>query len=195
MAYFAQVLLSGIMLGMLYGLVTLGFVLIYKSSGIFNFAQSTLVMIGAFLGYAFIIQLGMPIWAGLLVVLIVSVGLGFALERWPLRPMMGAPAFAKWGIDFVGPIHLAAAMHTHAEYIIIAIDYATKWVEAKATIKNDARTTAKFLYEHVFTRYGLPIEIVSGRGTHFLNGVIEHLLEEFMVIHKKSAPYHPQANG
>ena len=71
----------------------------------------------------------------------------------------------------------------------------TKWVEAKATPKNDAHTVAKFLYENVFTRYGLPIEIVSDRGLHFLNKVIEHLLNEFMVIHRKSAPYHPQANG
>ena len=84
-------------------------------------------------------------------------------------------------------------MHTHAKYIIVATYYLTKWVEAKATIKNDARTTAKFLYEHVFTRYGLPIEIVSDQGTHFLNEVIEHLLEEFMVINKRSAPYQPQA--
>ena len=86
-------------------------------------------------------------------------------------------------------------MHTHVEYIIVATDYVTKWVEAKATIKNNAQTTAKFLYEHAFTRYGLPIEIVTDRGTHFLNEVIEHLLEEFMVIHKKFAPYHQQDNG
>ncbi len=111
-----------------------------------------------------------------------------------VRPMMGARAFAKWGIDFVGPIH-PAAMKTHAEYIIVATDYVTKWVEAKATVKNDAHTTAKFLYKNIFTRYGLPIEIVSDRGTHFLNETIEYLLGEFMVIHKKSAPYHPQANG
>ena len=71
----------------------------------------------------------------------------------------------------------------------------TKWVEAKAALKNDAHTTAKFLYENVFTRYSLPIETVSNRGSHFLNKVIEHLLNEFMVIHKKSTPYHPQANG
>ena len=63
-------------------------------------------------------------------------------DEMPLRPMMGARAFAKWGIDFVGSIH-PGAMHTHAEYIIVATDYVTKWVEAKATIKNDARTTAK----------------------------------------------------
>ena len=45
------------------------------------------------------------------------------------------------------------------------------------------------------TRYGLPIEIVSDQGIHFINEVIEFLLEEFMVIHRRSAPYRPQANG
>ena len=52
-------------------------------------------------------------------------------------------------------------MRTHAEYIIVAIDYVTKWVEAKVTVKNNVHTTVKFLYENIFTRYGLPIEIVS----------------------------------
>ncbi|MCO5580816.1 hypothetical protein L7F22_034688 [Adiantum nelumboides] len=112
----------------------------------------------------------------------------------PLRSMMRAIAFAKWGIDFVGPI-APLAYKSHAQYIIVAIDYLTKWVEAKATTKNDAKTTAQFLYENIFTRYGLPIEIVSDRGTHFINEVTEQLLDEFMVIHCKSAPYHPQANG
>ncbi|MCO5564622.1 hypothetical protein L7F22_018287 [Adiantum nelumboides] len=111
----------------------------------------------------------------------------------PLRPMMGARAFAKWGIDFVG--HCPPAYKSHAQFIIVATDYLTKWVEAKATTKNDTKTTAQFLYENIFTRYGLPIEIVSDRGTHFINEVIEQLLDEFMVIHRKSAPYHPQANG
>ena len=108
----------------------------------------------------------------------------------PLQPMMGVRAFAKWGIDFIGPID-PPAMRTQAQYIIAATNYVTKWVEVKATQKNDAYTTAKFLFEYAFTRYGLPIEIVSDRGTHFLNEVIEHLLEEFIVIHKKSAPNHP----
>ena len=112
----------------------------------------------------------------------------------PLRPMMGARAFAKWGIDFVGPIN-PPAYRTQAQYIIVATNYLTKWVEAKANPKNDARTTACFLYEYVFTRYGLPIEIISDRGTHFINEVIHYLLDEFMVRHRKSAPYHPQANG
>ena len=96
--------------------------------------------------------------------------------------MMGARAFAKWGINFVGPIN-PPAHRTWAQYIIVVTDYLTKWVEAKATVKNDARTTAKFLYENVFTRYGLPIEIVSDQGVHFINEVIEFLLAEFMVLH------------
>ncbi|MCO5607683.1 hypothetical protein L7F22_061881 [Adiantum nelumboides] len=89
----------------------------------------------------------------------------------------------------------ATGIQTQAQYIIVATYYLTEWAEAKATRKNDAQTTAAFLYENVFTRYGLPIEIISDRGTHFLNEVIEYLLSEFMVIHNKSAPYHPQANG
>ncbi|MCO5580152.1 hypothetical protein L7F22_034019 [Adiantum nelumboides] len=112
----------------------------------------------------------------------------------PLRPMMGARAFAKWGIDFIRPI-APLAYRMHAQYIIVDTIYLTKWVEAKATAKNDAKTIAQFLYENIFTRYGLPIEIVSDRGTYFINEPIEFLLGEFMVIHQKSAPYHPQANG
>ena len=54
--------------------------------------------------------------------------------------MMGTRAFAKWGIDFVGPIN-PPAYRSHAQYIIIATDYLTKWVEAKATVKADAGKT------------------------------------------------------
>ena len=111
----------------------------------------------------------------------------------PLRPIVSTRAFAKWGIDFVGP--LPPAKGTHCQYIIVATDYLTKWAEARASTKNDARTTAKFLYENIFVRFGLPIEIVSDQGTHFINAVIGELLNEFLVTHRRSAPYHPQANG
>ncbi|MCO5590321.1 hypothetical protein L7F22_044290 [Adiantum nelumboides] len=114
----------------------------------------------------------------------------------PLKPMMEARAFAKWEKDFVELIE-PPAYRTHVQYIIVATHYLTKWVEAKGTIKNDAKTTAQFLCENIFTSYGLPIvEIMNDRETYFINEVIELLLDEFMVIHKKSAAlYHPQVNN
>ena len=98
------------------------------------------------------------------------------------------------GIDFVRPIK-PPAKGSGAQYIIVATNYLTKWVKAKATPKNNACTTAKFLFENIFIRYGLPLEIVSDQGVHFVNEAIEYLLVEFMVTHKRSAPYHLQANG
>ena len=102
----------------------------------------------------------------------------------PLRPIMSARVFAKWRIDFVGPIK-PPAKGSRAQYIIVAIGYYTKWVEAKATPKNNARTTTKFLFENIFTRYGLPLEIVSDQGVYFVNEVIDFLLAESMVTQKR----------
>ena len=108
-----------------------------------------------------------------------------AQDQMPLRPIMSARAFAKWGIDFVGPIK-PPAKGSGAQYIIVATDYLTKWVEAKTTPRNDALTSAKFLFEDIFTRYGLTLEIMSDQGVHFVNEVIKFLLVEFMVIHKRN---------
>ena len=77
----------------------------------------------------------------------------------------------------------------------MAIDYVTKWAEAKATRKADANATAKFLFENIITRFGCPFEIVSDNGTHFINEVIKELTSSFMISHHKSTPYYPQANG
>ena len=67
-------------------------------------------------------------------------------------------------------------------------NYVTKWVESKAMQKKDVHKVAKYLYQYVFTRYRLPIEIVSDRGSHFLNETIKYLSDELMVIYKKSVP-------
>ena len=112
----------------------------------------------------------------------------------PLRPLMGAIVFAKWGIEFVGPIY-PPAYRLQAQYNIIDMEYLNKWVEARTTRQSDAHTIAKFLFEELLMRYGLPIELVDDKGTHFLNDVIAFLLDEFLIIHNKSIPYHPQANG
>ena len=80
-------------------------------------------------------------------------------------------------------------------YIILAIDYATKWVEARPTRKNNASTVAIFLFEEIMMRFGHPLELVSDRGTHFLNDVICDITTKYLINHRKTTPYNPKANG
>ncbi|OAE18999.1 hypothetical protein AXG93_2551s1020 [Marchantia polymorpha subsp. ruderalis] len=68
-------------------------------------------------------------------------------------------------------------------------------VEARATRRDDAATVAAFLFESIITRYGCPLELVSDRGTHFLNQIIEDLTRYFHIKHRKTTPYNPKANG
>ena len=94
MSTFIQLMLTGLLVGGIYGLVALGFVLIYKSTRIFNFAQGELLMLGAFFCWAMIEQIHMPLWASFLSTVIFAVGVGFAIERVVLRPMIGQPILA-----------------------------------------------------------------------------------------------------
>jgi hypothetical protein len=64
-------------------------------------------------------------------------------NHWPLTPIIPLVPFEKWGIDFIGPISPVSSQKKR--YIILATDNATKWVEARATRKNDAQTSALFL--------------------------------------------------
>jgi hypothetical protein len=114
--------------------------------------------------------------------------------RMPHHPVLPLEPFQKWGLDFVGPFK-PPAMRTGNRYIIVATDYCTKWVEAKALRDNTAASTAKFLYECIWCRYGCPIELISDQGGHFLGQVIESLTTFYAVVHKRSTPYYPQANG
>ena len=104
-----------------------------------------------------------------------------------------AEPFMKWGLDFVGPIK--KTRHTGKRYILVATDYATKWVEARALRTNSAQETAQFLYESILTRFGCPLHLVSDQGSHFLNGTIQVLTEHFLLRHTTSTTYYPQGNG
>ncbi|MCO5604957.1 hypothetical protein L7F22_059132 [Adiantum nelumboides] len=115
-------------------------------------------------------------------------------DRMPLHPIKVTQPFQKWGLDFVGPIS-PVPCNTQSRYIIVATDYVTKWIEAKASRKANAITTAKFLFENIIARFGCPFEIVSDNGTHFINEVIKELTSNFMISHHKSTPYYPQANS
>jgi branched-chain amino acid transport system permease protein len=89
-----QLLVSGISQGCVYGLIALGFVLIYKATEMINFAQGDLMMFGAFLGITFISVMGMPFITGVLAALATMALIGIVLERLLLRPMIGEPHFA-----------------------------------------------------------------------------------------------------
>jgi branched-chain amino acid transport system permease protein len=94
MINFAQLLFTGISVGIIYGLVALGFVLIYKSSKIFNFAQGEMVMVGAFLTWSFLGLFHLPFIPGLILALGVAGLVGYQLERFPFRRMIGQPILA-----------------------------------------------------------------------------------------------------
>jgi hypothetical protein len=68
-------------------------------------------------------------------------------------------------------------------------------VEAKALRDNIAKNTMKFLYENIITQFGCPTHLVNDQGSHFVNSLIELLMQEFMIIHHKSTSYYPQGNG
>src|SRR5258706_7131100 len=91
---FLQLLISGVSLGCVYGLIALGFVLIYKATETVNFAQGELMMLGAFCALACIGIFGMPFWLAALVSVFVMAGFGWLVERVVIRPVLGQPAFS-----------------------------------------------------------------------------------------------------
>ncbi|CAM8923623.1 unnamed protein product [Rhodiola kirilowii] len=80
-------------------------------------------------------------------------------------------------------------------YILIAVDYVSKWVEAKATRCDDAKTVVDFLHTNIFCRYRVPKAIISDQGTNFCNRMMAATLKHYHVHHHISTAYHPQTNG
>ena len=91
---FVQLVISGVALGCIYGLIALGFVLIYKATETVNFAQGELMMLGAFCGLAGATLLGFPFWVSVLATLVAMAVIGVLTERLVIRPILGQPAFS-----------------------------------------------------------------------------------------------------
>ncbi|MBN2058878.1 MAG: branched-chain amino acid ABC transporter permease [Deltaproteobacteria bacterium] len=94
MTFFLQLVVTGFSLGMVYALIAIGFVIILKCSDAFNIAQGHFVMIGGYLGFTFLVPLGLPIWATLLFSIFVAIVMGLLIERLTLRPLIGQPVLA-----------------------------------------------------------------------------------------------------
>jgi transposase InsO family protein len=110
----------------------------------------------------------------------------------PLRPLpsMALP-FERWGIDFIQDLPMTKSGNSH---IITAIDYATRWIVAKAVPNRDQKTVLKFLYE-LALNYGPPGEIISDRANVFLSEALREFEGNMGIKHKASTPYHPRTNG
>ncbi|CAN6580954.1 unnamed protein product [Malus baccata var. baccata] len=114
-----------------------------------------------------------------------------AKDQIPQTPIFNVEIFYVWGIDFMG--HFPSSFGF--TYILLAVDYVSKWVEAKATRTNDSRVVSDFIKTNIFSRFGMPRVFKSDGSSHFCNRTIEALFKKYNVTHKASTPYHPQTNG
>ena len=108
-----------------------------------------------------------------------------------LRGIMVVQIFDVWGIDFMGPFPPSF----ENLYILLAIDYVSKWVEAVACSRNDANTVVSFLQKNILSRFGTPRTIISDGGSHFANKIFAKLMSRYGIKHVMSLAYHPQTNG
>ncbi|CAM8902567.1 unnamed protein product [Rhodiola kirilowii] len=109
----------------------------------------------------------------------------------PQVPILVNDVFDIWGLDFMGPFPVSCGY----TYIFVTVDYVSKWVEAKATKSDDAKTIIDFLRTNLFCRYGVPKALISDQGSHFCNRMMAATLKHYNVHHRTSTAYHPQTNG
>ncbi|XP_063948099.1 uncharacterized protein LOC135152193 [Daucus carota subsp. sativus] len=100
--------------------------------------------------------------------------------------------FAMWGMDILGPFPLASAQR---KFLIVAIDYFTKWIEAKPLAKITTKQVAQFFWENVICRYGIPRVLVTDNGAQFNNPEFVGYCNDYSIELRFTSVAHPQANG
>nr|GEY08236.1 reverse transcriptase domain-containing protein [Tanacetum cinerariifolium] len=111
-------------------------------------------------------------------------------DEMPQNVIQVCEIFDVWGIDFMGPFPNSKGN----KYILVVVDYLSKWVEAKALPTNDARVVVKFL-KSLFSQFRTLKAIISDRGTHFCNDQFAKVMSKYGVTHRLSTAYHPQTSG
>lgn len=109
----------------------------------------------------------------------------------PLQNFPYMKIYNVWGIDLMGPF-LYSNGH---RYILLAVDYVSKWMEAISVPTNDAKVVLNFVKKNIFTRFGTPRALISNGRTLFCNELLGNLLSMYGVKHKATMAYHPQTSG
>ena len=109
-----------------------------------------------------------------------------------LFPVISVAPFMKWGIDYMMCNLASAGGH---KYIIVVVDYFTKWVEEIPTFKADRETVAFFVFNQINARFGIPKEIVTDHGSHFQNSMMTELTTMLGFRQDHSSSLYPQVNG
>ncbi|CAN6551449.1 unnamed protein product [Malus baccata var. baccata] len=109
----------------------------------------------------------------------------------PQQSLLVVELFDVWGIDFMGPFPSSF----NNQYILVTVDYVSKWVEAIATPTNDYKVVLRFLQGTIFPRFGTPRVIISDGGPHFINKAFAALMVKYNINHRVATPYHPQTSG
>ena len=113
----------------------------------------------------------------------------------PAEPLTNITApwpFVQWGIDIVGPLPTAIRQK---KFLIVAIDYFTKWVEAESTATITGKVVQKFLEASIISRFGIPRILISDNGKQFDSSEVREYCEMLHIRHNFTSVYHPQANG
>ena len=111
----------------------------------------------------------------------------------PLNVMTSPWPFAMWGIDMIGEIKPTAS-NGH-RFILVAIDYFTKWVEAASFASVTKNVVARFIKHNLICLYGIPERIITDNGTNLNNAMITELCTQFKIKHHNSSSYRPKMNG
>ena len=111
----------------------------------------------------------------------------------PLFNMTSPWPFAMWGIDVIGPINPKAS--NRHQFILVAIDYFTKWVEASSYAHVTQKVVKCFIEKDLICRYGSPEKIVTDNAQNFNGKIIKELCVKWKIKHSNSSPYRPKMNG
>ncbi|XP_074291101.1 uncharacterized protein LOC141617867 [Silene latifolia] len=109
----------------------------------------------------------------------------------PLYNILEIELFDCRGIDFMGPFTNSCVN----EYILVSVDYVSKWIEAVASPTNDSKVVMKLFKSTIFPRFGTPRVVISDGGSHFRKSTFKALLEAHGVRHQTLLAYHPQTSG